>query len=983
MSRNVKSSKELNLSDKYQLEYEEYVPDCKGAGIVLRHKKSGARINIISNDDENKVFCIMFRTPPTDDTGVAHIIEHSVLSGSEKFPTKDPFMDLAKGSLNTFLNALTFPDKTCYPVASCNDRDFANLMDVYMDAVLHPNIYTRPQIFKQEGWHYELESKDDPITINGVVYSEMKGAFSSPDDKLMRETFSCLFPDTAYGVESGGDPKAIPELTYENFLDFHRRYYHPTNSYIYLYGNIDIEERLDWLDSAYLSSYDIQPVDSEIKKQKPIGVLEKTGYYAIAEEESEDSADLLTWAAIIGESNELEKLQAFDIISNCLFNVPGAPLRERLIGEGIGQDLYCGVDSNLCQPIIQITVKNTSAEKMDLFKQILREELERIVREGIDRNSLAGVLNRTEFEYAESDFGYLPKGIAYAINSASTWLYNDSEAFTQLHRGDVFEALREKINTGYYEELIKRYLLDSDSCIYYSLIAKRGYSKEENDRLEKKLAAYKESLSEEELDALIAENAALKEYQSTPSTPEELATIPMLTREDLDPEPLELRNEEFEIENVSVKYHNYETNDIVYLKLLFDMDKLNEEQLQLTELICKLVGAVNTEAYSYPVLNSLINMHTGGINMSIVSFNRRGSRDYYRPMLSVDAKFMKHELDNALMLIKELILKTDYSSLKRVRELMGETRARMQSYFVESGDHVAMRRAAAGVSSANAFTELIEGISYYRFIEKMLAKSDDELLESIAEIKSIINMIIGRDNCIIDITCNSELMESVTEKLPEFVNSLTCVGAKAGDHCGPLLAGGDKSVLIRYSGEVNYVCLAGRFEELSLKQSGIMNVANKLVSREFLYNKLRVLGGAYGAGLVVNTLSGIGVYFSYRDPGLKNTIDTYGTVADFIRSFNPDDRTVLKLIIGTIGGMTRPLSPSSKGARALAKLLEGTTYEMLKEVRKAIINTTAEDIRALAPIFEQLTENSSVCAVACEKSSETEGSCLEKQEQMF
>jgi len=983
MSRNVKSSKELSLSDKYQLEYEEYVPDCKGAGIVLRHKKSGARINIISNDDENKVFCIMFRTPPRDDTGVAHIIEHSVLSGSEKFPTKDPFMDLARSSLNTFLNALTFPDKTCYPVASCNDKDFANLMDVYMDAVLHPNIYTRPQIFKQEGWHYEIESKDAPVTINGVVYSEMKGAFSSPDDKLMRETFSCLFPDTAYGVESGGDPKSIPDLTYENFLDFHRRYYHPTNSYIYLYGNVDIEERLNWLDEAYLSKYDVQPVDSEIARQKPTGVLEKESCYAIAEEDSEEDADLLTFAAIIGDSSELEKLQAFDIISNCLFNVPGAPLRERLIGEGIGQDLYCGVDSNLCQPIIQIIVKNTSADKMELFKKILREELEKIVKNGIDKDSLAGVLNRTEFEYAESDFGSLPKGIAYAINSASTWLYDDKMAFTQLHRGDIFESLREKINSGYYEELIRKYLLESDSCVYYRLIAKKGYSKEENERLEKKLADYKASLTDEEIEALIAENAALKEYQSTPSTAEELATIPMLSRSDLDPNPLELRNEEFTVEDVNVKFHNYETNDIIYMKLYFDMDKLSEEQIQLTELLCKLNGAMNTKAHSYPVLNSLVNMHTGGISSSITSFGKRGQKNFYRPMFLVDAKFMKHELDNALELIKELILTTDYSSVKRVRELLAETRARMQSYFVESGDHVAMKKAAAGVSSANAFTELIDGISYYRFIEKMIAKSDDELAASLEEVQNIIRTIVGRDNCFIDITCNTELKDRFVEKLPGFIMAFDKVGVKEGDHCGPMIKSEDKSLLIKYSGEVNYVCLAGRFEELSLKQTGVLNVANKIISRDFLYNKIRVLGGAYGSGLLVNPMSAIGVYFSYRDPNLKNTIDVYGKVADYIRSFNPDDRDMLKYIIGTIGGMTRPLSPASKGGRDLSRLMEGTSYEMLKEVREAVINTSAEDIRALAKVFDELIKDASICAVACEKSADAEGDCLEKTEQMF
>lgn len=463
---------------------------------LLRHKKTGARIALLSNDDENKVFYIGFRTPPTDSTGVPHIIEHTVLCGSREFPVKDPFVELVKGSLNTFLNAMTYSDKTVYPVASCNDKDFQNLMHVYLDAVFYPNIYKEKKIFQQEGWHYEMDDEDSPITINGVVYNEMKGAFSSPDDVNDREVVNSLFPDTAYGVESGGDPKVIPELTYEEFLEFHGRYYHPSNSYIYLYGNMDMAEKLAWIDEKYLSHFDKIEIDSAIRMQKafekPAMVYKE---YPIIEGESLENSTYLSYNTVVGTSLDKELYYAMQILEYAICSTSAAPLKLALIHKNIGTEVYTIYNNGICQPYFSIVAKNADAAQRDEFVATVEDELSRIVKEGIDKKSLLAGLNFYEFRYREADFGSYPKGLMYGLQMFDSWLYDDNMPFDMIEALEIFKDLRKKIDTDYFEKLIEKYLIHNQHKSIVVVAPKEGLAAMEEKALADQLAAYKAGLA--------------------------------------------------------------------------------------------------------------------------------------------------------------------------------------------------------------------------------------------------------------------------------------------------------------------------------------------------------------------------------------------------------------------------------------------------------------------------------------------------------
>ena len=474
----------INYPDTYELVLQEELPDIHSAGYLFRHKKSGARVAVVLNDDENKVFHIAFRTTPVNSKGTPHIMEHSVLCGSRKYPSKDPFVELVKGSLNTFLNAMTYSDKTMYPVASCNEQDFKNLMDVYLDAVFYPNIYKREEIFRQEGWHYELKSPEDQLIYNGVVYNEMKGAFSSPEDILDRKILNSLFPDSTYGVESGGDPACIPDLSYEEFLDFHRTYYHPANSYIYIYGNVDMQERLEYLDREYLSAFDAIEVPSKIVLPEKFEEMHtEIGKYSISTADSEEDNTYLSFNAAIGSSLDVEKANAYAVIEYVLLSAPGAPLKQALLDAGLGKDISGSYDSGTMQPVFSITAKYANAEDKDRFVRVIREELERIVAEGLDQKSLMAGINSSEFRFREADFGSFPKGLMYGIDMMDTWLYDDNCPFGYLKQLAVFDFLKKQVGTGYYEDLIRDGLLNNPHTSLVVIEPEKGL----NDRMEEEL----------------------------------------------------------------------------------------------------------------------------------------------------------------------------------------------------------------------------------------------------------------------------------------------------------------------------------------------------------------------------------------------------------------------------------------------------------------------------------------------------------------
>lgn len=954
----------------YELIFEEKLEDMNGIGRYLLHKKTGARVALIANDDNNKVFSIGFRTPPKNSTGVAHIIEHTVLCGSKNFPAKDPFIELAKGSLNTFLNAMTYPDKTVYPVASVNEQDFRNLMHVYMDAVLYPNIYLREEIFKQEGWHYELDNEDGELKINGVVYNEMKGAFSSPESVMYRLIQNSLFPDTPYGVESGGDPDFIPELSYEEFLDFHRTYYHPSNSYIYLYGDMDFEERLDWLDKEYLNQYDRLEVDSAIRLQKCFDELrEIKSFYSLSEEENLAKNTFLSYNMVVGNSLDKELSLTMQILDYVLLQAPGAPIKQALLDAEIGSDIIGGLEDEILQPIFMVIAKNSEEEKKEQLLSIIRRVLNEQLEKGLDEKSLRAAINYYEFKYREADFGQFPKGLLYGLRAMSSWLHDDNKPFLHLKDSSGYEFLKDKIGTGYYEKVIKDYLLDNTHASVVILKPKRGLVAEKEESIRQRLAAYKATLSREELQAIAKDTVLLKEYQETPSTKEELEKIPMLTRQDIGKNIEPLYNDEHIIDGIRVLHHNVYTNKIAYIRLLFNIKDIPKELLPYTSLLSYVLGYIDTNNYSYLALSNEVNINTGGIKANVLSFAVKGSNGAYVPVFEVGTKVLYDKLSEAFRLINEILHNTKTDDTKRLKEIVAEMKSKLQMRFNNSGHSVAAGRAFSYYSEHGMFKELTTGIEFYKFIEELSDNFTSRADDLVSKLKELMKMIFTGENLFISITADEEGFARFKEKQADICNKLE---PKADSK---LFEAYDRSALkplrrnegFKTGMQVQYVARTGNFLRAGYEYSGAMMVLKTILSYEYLWVNVRVKGGAYGCFCSFSGVDGDCFFSSYRDPNLKETNSIYEAAADFIAGFEADEREITKYIIGTISSLDTPLTPQTKGRRSLSMYMAGLTEADLQKERDQILNVTLEDIRALHKAVKAVIDAGNICVIGSEE----------------
>lgn len=955
---------------KYELIKEKYIEEVASNVKLLKHIKSGARILLFENNDENKVFSVGFRTPPTDDTGVPHILEHSTLCGSKKFPVKDPFIELLKGSLNTFLNAMTYPDKTVYPVASCNDKDFANLMEVYMDAVFYPNVYLHEEIFKQEGWHYELENVDADIIYNGVVYNEMKGAFSSPEQVVMRESRHALFPDTTYGVESGGDPEFIPNLTYEAFKNFHHRFYSPANSYIIMYGNMNMEEKLNWLDEEYLSKFDVIKVDSHIDYQKPFTTpIHEEIFYPVGKDESLENKTYYSYNAVIGTYEDAKLNLAFQILNYALLEAPGAPLKQAIIDAGIGSDILSDFDSGLLQPVLSIIVKDAQSGKEQVLDEVINKTLKELVTKGIDKKSIQAAINYYEFKYREADFGGAPKGLVYGLNAMETWLYDDNDPFTKLEYNAQFSSLKEELNTNYYEELINKYLLNNNHVAYVTVSPSNTLGAEKEQALKEKLAAYKASLTKEELEKLVNDTKALKEYQATPSTLEELATIPLLTREDIDDKVEPLYNEEQILDGVKVLKHNVETNGIGYLNFCFNTKDVPNELIPYVGLLQNVLGYVDTTKYTYQNLTQEININTGGINprTKIISI---GDNDVL-PLFVFETKALYDKIPFVFDTVKEIITSSKLNNKRRLMEILGENKSQRQMMLMGRGHVASMNRAFSYIRSSSYYNELVDGISEYQFIEDLCLNFETKYEEIITNLEKVIKLIFRKENLIISYTATNNAYDKY---LTDFVNSLYKEEVQKGkfEFTPNLLNEG-----FRTPSTVQYVARVGNFKEVG-NYTGAFQVFAMALRYDYLWMQVRVLGGAYGC--MSNFTRNGNVYFvSYRDPNLEKTMDVYMNIPNYIDSFNPSTDDLTKYIIGAIGMLDTPLSPKDKGARSFLAYLQNVTYEDLKQERHEVLNVTLDDIKALKPLIEKALNDNALCVIGNENKIEDSNIFKEKK----
>ena len=956
--------------DAYRVVEHKNIEEMQSEGIVLEHKKTKAKLFLVSNDDENKVFCIGFRTPPDNDCGLPHILEHSVLCGSDKFPLKDPFVELVKGSLNTFLNAMTYPDKTVYPIASCNDKDFQNLMDVYMDAVLHPNIYKEEKIFRQEGWHYELESKDAPLIYNGVVYNEMKGAYSSPESILDSVTQKTLFSDTCYGKDSGGDPVHIPELSYEKFLDFHRTYYHPSNSYIYLYGNMDMAEKLAWLDEEYLSHYEERPVDSRIREQKAFEAsVEREFSYSITEGESEEDATYLSINTVVGDDLDPKLYVAFQILEYTLLDAPGAPLKQALIDAGIGKDILGGYESGILQPYFSVIAKDANKEQKGEFLAIVKGTLRKLADQGINRKSLLAGMNFFEFKYREADYGSAPKGLMYGLQCLDSWLY-DGNPMTHLCYQETFDFLKKEVENGYFEQLIKDYLLDNPFEAVIVVAPERNLTAKEDEKLAKKLAEYKASLSEEELEKLVTATRELKEYQDTPSTPEILAKIPLLGREDIDKKAETFYWTEKEEGGIKVLHHNFFTSGIGYLKVLFNTEVLPQEDLPYAGLLKSILGSISTEHYSYSDLTSEIHLNSGGVDFSVTSYPNLEDPEHFTGMFMASARVLYDRLDFGFTMIEEILNHSVFTDEKRLGEVIQETRSRARMKLENAGHSTAVSRATSYFSATAYYNELTGGTAYYHFLEQLEKDYPAKKQEIIAKLQEVSRKLFTRSNMMVNYTADDKGYEKLPEALKLLAEKLPEGSGEKYAFTHPV-----KNVNegLKTSAQVDYVARCGNFRDAGLKYTGALKILQVILSYDYLWLNIRVKGGAYGCMSGFGR-SGEGYLVSYRDPNLKETNDIYEGVPAYLETFDPDDRDMTKYVIGTISNLDAPLTPSVKGSRGLSAYLSGVTEEMMQTERDQILGATKEDIRALAAQIRAVLKTGSFCVVGNEEKIEANSS---------
>lgn len=965
---------------EYEILDEHRVEDVQSDGFILRHKKSGARIAILSNNDDNKVFYIGFRTPPEDETGVPHIIEHTTLCGSKKFPVKDPFIELAKGSLNTFLNAMTYPDKTVYPVASCNDQDFKNLMDVYLDAVFNPNITKYEEIFKQEGWHYELTGKDDELKINGVVYNEMKGAYSSPDEVLSSQIYRSLFPDNTYSKDSGGNPEYIPKLTYEAYLDFYHKYYHPSNSYIYLYGDMDVVERLEWLDKEYLSLYDYKKVNSEINKQPAFDEIKNVeAQYSITMDDSQENKTYLSYNRVVGDTLDEMLYQAFDVLDYALVSSPGAPVKQALIDAGIGDDVYGSYDAGILQPVFSFVAKNANASQADEFESIIENTLKEVVKTGINKEALLAGINSSEFKFREADFGQFPKGLLFGLNCLDSWLFDDMKPFIHLECLGTFAKLRKAVDTDYFEKLIQEYLLDNTHGSSVTVKPKRGLGNEREEALAKELSDYKASLSDEEIKKLIEDTEHLKKYQEEPSSDEDLRKLPMLTRADMKKNAMPFSNIEDELLDVKVVRHDIESNGIDYISFLFDAGDFAQSELGYLGFFTNALGLVSTEKYSYTDLANATNIYTGGISTGTASHPDIKDRNNFVFKFEVKLKVLEKNLDKALELMEQMLLTSDFTDTKRLGELVAQIKARLQANLSSSGHLVAAMRSMSSFSRYALYQDELKGIAFYRSIcriEKELSESPKSVSDKLA---AIAKKLFARNRMLISFTGNNEAYGNAKPSLEKVIagfDKMNVVGNQAEVHFNTA-----KEAFIDAS-QIQYVAKTGDFICEGYEYTGALRLLRIILSYDYLWINVRVKGGAYGC---MNTFlrSGESYFVSYRDPNLSDTLDVYDRIPEYIKSFSPDERDMTKYIIGTFSALDTPMNPEAKGSRSLSAYLEGITYEQIQKERNEILNAQPEDIRRLADLVEAVLKKDSICVIGNENMIKESAGLFENVEKLI
>ncbi|MGL4991788.1 MAG: insulinase family protein [Sarcina sp.] len=929
--------------------------------LLFEHEKTKAKLIKVVADDDNKVFSIGFRTPPENSTGVAHILEHSVLCGSRKFDMKEPFVELLKGSLNTFLNAMTYPDKTVYPVASRNEKDFFNLIDVYLDAVLYPNIYKHKEIFMQEGWHYNIENSDDDLTYNGVVYNEMKGVYSSADSILYRNIPKSLYPNTQYAVCSGGEPGEIPNLSYEEFLDFHKKYYHPSNAYIFLYGDVDTQKELEFIDREYLSNFEERNIDSKIREEKAFDSMqEMETFYGIAPEDNEDGKSFFSLNFSVGEATDPEIYLAFEVLAYLLLRTTAAPVKKALMDAGVGKSVSGDYDNCINQPCFSIFVKNANVNDKDKFKKIVFDTLENLVKNGIDKELIEASINRVEFELREGDFGSYPKGLIYYLKIMDSWLY-EGNPLVHLEYEKPLAKIKTALTTDYFEKLIDKYIIKNPHSSLLSLLPKKGLNEEKAEKLKQKLENIKNNFTNKEIDNLIERCKKLKERQETVDDAKALEAIPVLSRDDINKEPQKLPIIEKEIDGIKILHNNFHTNKISYVNMYFKSNGVKQENISLISFLSDIFGRCDSDNYNYEKLSNLININTGGIGYSACSISDLTKDDEYNTFYEITMKALNNKLIKAFELLEEVIFKTNFDSEVRIKQILDEKKSRIESAIFESGHRIVAKKILAYTSQKGMYEEYLSGLSYYDYLVDILNDFNiNKLRNSLEEIRDI---IFNKNNLIINFSGTDEDYIVFEKAVKKFAKALKTSDVEYNKYNFDVEA---KNEGLLMQGDVQFVAKGGNFKKEGFEYSGAMSVLETILGFDYLWNNVRVKGGAYG--VFSNFRRDGGLYIaSYRDPNVKETLEVYDGIAKYLETFDISEREMQKYIIGTIRKLDTPITNSAKGELASTLYLNGITYEDRVKEREEVLNINIDKIQNFAPLVRKTLNQECICALGNEK----------------
>ncbi|MGC9364196.1 MAG: insulinase family protein [Fidelibacterota bacterium] len=937
-----------------------FVKEVNAECLYFEHEKSGAHLFKIPNDDENKTFSIAFKTIPDSDAGTPHVMEHGVLNGSKNFPVKSPFDVLSKGSLNTFLNAMTGSDVTIYPVASMNDKDFFNLMHVYLDAVFNPLIYEDPRILKQEGWHYELTDREAPIEIRGIVYNEMKGAFSSPTRELYYQINKALFPDNGYSLSSGGYPSAIPTLTYDQYLNYHRTYYHPSNALIFLYGNGDIHSELQFIDSAYLSKYSRSEVQISMPLQEPFPQMKTiTAYYSVPEGSDTQNQSYLALSYVAGTNTDRKLAMALGILAEVLVNQESAPIRLALQEAGIGRDVSASLN-DMKQNVFQITVQNTNPADADSFHAIVHRTISEVLKSGVDREAVEATLNRYEFRLREGDDAQ--KGLTYHFTQLNGWLYAD-DPFLSLEWEKPLAELKSGIQTGYLETILDKFIIRNHHAVLLTLCPKPGMEKEINTKLAAELADYKARLSEAEIDQLIEETKNLIAYQQQEDSPEALATIPLLDLSDINPQANYFQIRKRSVKNAPVLCYNTFTNDVIYVRLLYDLRVIPVELLPYAKLLTVVLGSLNTENYSFGELDNALKMHTGGFNVFLGSYLGDQSDDQLLPKLFINTKAMHTKIEKLFELTDEVVNNSILDDPVRLKEILVRHQSQMEAAVKSNGYAFASKRAKSYHSNEGMFSELISGIEYYWFLTELTTGFDENTDEIIQKLQDISDIVFSKSNLTVTVTCEKEDYRLFKKGFKNYLNDQP--NQKVMYHSWKFNPEPKNEGLMSAS-KVQYVIKCSNFINLGQKWNGKIRVLNQILSSDYLYNNIRVIGGAYG-GWCGFSPDGNAYFASYRDPNLKNTIKIFDETPDYLETFEADNTEMTRYIIGTISDLDQPKTASQQGNTAVRYYFENVTRDQLQQDRDDILKTTVQDIRNFKTFVSRILDQNTFCVYGNEE----------------